>query len=124
MKCVCVCVCVDVQVGSFGLMGSSSTLIIVMEQGTAVRRVVDPYVAQMWNRLDFLCLVSTFGTLLQVLNLSLDVGPNVMRGLELLRCLRPLRLVTRSTQMRQLGKHSQKSSLYRLLMQLDDSTEF
>ena len=49
---------------------TSSTVIQVGEENSLVTRVVDPYFTQYWNRLDFLCLLSSGKTVLTILDLE------------------------------------------------------
>ena len=88
---------------SFGFgFRTSSTVIQVGEENSLVTRVVDPYFTQYWNRLDFLCLLSSGKTVLTILDLEKMTPRLALEVLGLLRCLRPLRLVTRSDEMREL----------------------
>ena len=45
-------------------------MIQVGEENSLVTRVVDPYFTQYWNRLDFLCLLSSGKTVLTILDLE------------------------------------------------------
>ena len=49
----------------FGAMGSTNTKFVSVELGIRVMRVGDPYFAHRWNRLDFMCLLSSVKTLLE-----------------------------------------------------------
>jgi len=91
------------KVVSFGLFGNESMTIPVYEQGMRLLRVCDTYLAQRWNRLDLLCLLSTFSTLFKVSSLNAGSSQETLVfGFGLLRVLRPLRLVTRSHDMREI----------------------
>ena len=92
-----------VKASTFGMFGNSCTRIWTLDEGHHVLRVVDPYFAQRWNMLDFLCLLSTLKTLFDFFEIgNLSLPPQLLKSLALLRCLRPLRLVTRSQSMREL----------------------
>jgi len=44
-----------------------------------VYRVVDPYFLQRWNRLDFLCLLSSLKSLFELLLLRDVISPSIMQ---------------------------------------------